>query len=152
MTSHFSRAALALLFIQLTCTIPALAQGFPARPIRLIVPYGPGASTDTMARLVGQKVSEDLKQPVIIENRAGASGMIGADFVAKAAPDGYTILLATDATHSGNVHLMKAPPFHRLRESTPITLAAKNILVLAANPSFAPNTIAELIRRNNITE
>ena len=80
MSSHFSRAALALLLIELACTIPALAQGFPARPIRLVVPYGAGASTDTMARLLGQKVSEDQKPPVIIENRAGASGMIGADF------------------------------------------------------------------------
>ena len=145
MSSHLQRAALALLLLHLACTSAALAQGFPSRPIRLVVPYGPGASTDTMARLVGQKVSEDLKQPVIIENRAGASGMIGADFVARAAPDGYTILLATDATHSGNVHLMKAPPFHPLRDSTPITMAAKNILVLAANPAFSPNTIAELI-------
>ncbi len=145
MSCNFARAALALVVLHLACATAAFAQSFPLRPIRLVVPYGPGASTDTMARLVGQKVSEDLKQPVIIENRAGASGMIGADFVAKAAPDGYTILLATDATHSGNVHLMKAPPFHPLRDSTPITMAAKNILVLAANPAFAPNTIAELI-------
>ena len=124
---------------------PVAAQTFPSKPIRLVVPYGPGASTDTMGRMVAQKVSEDLKQPVIVENRAGASGMIGADMVMKAAPDGYTILLGTDATHSGNAHLMKAPPFHPLKDSTPITMAAKNILVLAASPTFPPNNIAELL-------
>lgn len=135
-------AAAAILF---ACAQAALAQSFPARPIRLIVPYGPGASTDTMGRMVAQKVSEDLRQPVIVENRAGASGMIGADMAMKAPPDGYTILLGTDATHSGNAHLMKAPPFHPVKDSTPITMAAKNILVLAASPAFPPSNIAELL-------
>ncbi|MBL8383362.1 MAG: tripartite tricarboxylate transporter substrate binding protein [Burkholderiales bacterium] len=121
------------------------AQSYPARPIRLIVPYGPGASADAMGRLVAQKMSEDLGQPVVVENRAGASGMIGADVVAKSAPDGYTILLATDATHGGNAHLMKAPPFHPLRDSTPITMAAKNLLVLVASPSLPASSVRELV-------
>ena len=144
----FKASILALLVMSAVLSLHSTssdAQTFPNRPIRLVVPYGPGASTDTMGRMVAQKVSEDLKQPVIVENRAGASGMIGADMVMKAAPDGYTILLGTDATHSGNAHLMKAPPFHPVKDSTPITMAAKNILVLAANPNFPPNNIAELL-------
>lgn len=126
-------------------TAPALAQSYPNKPIKIVVPYSPGATTDIMGRLVAQKVSEDLKQPVVVENKAGASGMIGSDFVAKAAPDGYTILLATDGTHVGNPFLMKNFPFHPVKDVTPITLGAKNLLVLVANPALPVNNVKELI-------
>ena len=124
---------------------PALAQSFPNKPIKFIVPYTPGATTDMMARLVGQKVSEELKQPVIIENKAGASSMVGAAFVAKAAPDGYTILLATDAIYTGNLFHMKNFLFNPIKDFTPIIMGAKNILVLVANPSVPVNNVKELI-------
>ncbi len=134
-----------LLLAQALALGAAHAQTFPSRPIKLVVPYGPGASTDSTARLVGQKVSEDLKQPVVVDNRAGAAGMMGSDFVAKAPADGYTILLATDGTHTGNPHLMKNHPFHPVRDVTPITLAARNVIVLAAHPSLPVNSVPELI-------
>jgi tripartite-type tricarboxylate transporter receptor subunit TctC len=129
----------------LSLAAAAVAQPYPHKPIKLVVPYPPGASTDVVARLVGQKVGEDLGQPVIVENRGGASGNIGSDSVAKAAPDGYTFLLATDATHSSNAYLFKNFPFDVIKDVTPITLAAKNIIVLVAHPSFPPNNVRELI-------
>lgn len=139
----FFRRALALLALPLA--VAANAQGYPAKPIKLIVPYPPGASTDAVARQVGQKMSDDLGQPIVVDNRAGASGNIGSDLVAKSPADGYTFLLGTDATHTSNPHLFKAFPFDVIRDATPLTLAAKNILVLVALPSFPPNNIRELI-------
>jgi tripartite-type tricarboxylate transporter receptor subunit TctC len=125
--------------------LAAGAQPYPSKPIKLVVPYPPGASTDAVARMVGQKVSEDLGQPVIVDNRGGASGNIGSDFVAKSPADGYTFLLATDATHTANAWLFKNFPFDVVKDVTPITMAAKNIIVLVAHPSFPPNTVAELV-------
>ncbi|MEO7403035.1 MAG: tripartite tricarboxylate transporter substrate-binding protein, partial [Burkholderiales bacterium] len=89
----------------------ALAQAYPDKPIRLVVPYPPGGSSDVLGRLVAQKMTESMGQNVLVDNRAGASGNIGTDFVAKAAPDGYTFLLGTDATHGTNMHLAKNPAF-----------------------------------------
>jgi len=123
----------------------AQTQPYPHKPIKLVVPYPPGASTDAVARLVAQKVSEDLGQPIVVENRSGASGNIGSDYVSKAAPDGYTFLLATDATHTSNPYLFRNFPFDVIRDATPITMAAKNIVVLVAHPSFPPNNVRELI-------
>ncbi|HEY8709071.1 MAG TPA: tripartite tricarboxylate transporter substrate binding protein [Burkholderiaceae bacterium] len=135
-------AAFAILAL---ATAAAMGQGYPNRPIRLVVPYPPGASTDAVARIVGQKMAEDLGQPVIVDNKGGASGNIGSDFVAKAAPDGYTLLLGTDATHTANYFLFKNFPYDPIRDFTPLTMAAKNIVVLVANPAFPPNNIRELI-------
>ena len=129
----------------LSLAAAAVAQPYPSKPIRLVVPYPPGASTDVVARLVGQKIGDEFGQPVIVENRGGASGNIGSDHVAKSAPDGYTFLLATDATHSSNAYLFKDFPFDVIKDVTPITMAAKNIIVLVAHPSFPPNNIRELI-------
>jgi tripartite-type tricarboxylate transporter receptor subunit TctC len=139
----FIRFALAVIAFQLACVVQA--QTFPNHPIKLVVPYPPGATTDAVARLVSQKVREDLGQPVIVDNRGGASGNIGSDFVAKAAPDGYTLVLGTDATHASNPYLFKGFPFDPIKNATPITMAVKNIIVLVAHPSFPPNTIPELI-------
>lgn len=128
------------------CGATAMAQdAYPNRMIKMVVPYGPGATTDLMARLVAQKVSDDLKQPVIVDNRAGAGGMIGSDLVAKSPADGYTILLATDGTHTGNPFLMKKFPFHAVNDVTPISLGAKNIMALVANPSVPVKNVRELI-------
>lgn len=128
------------------CSLSALADdGYPNHLIKLVVPYGPGATTDLMARLVAQKVGDDLKQTVLVDNRAGASGMIGSDLVAKSPADGYTILLATDGTHTGNPFLVKKFPFHAINDVTPISLAAKNIIALVANPSVPARNVRELI-------
>jgi len=120
-------------------------QAFPSRAIRIIVPYPPGASTDALSRTLAVKLSESMGQPVIVENKAGASGNIGADFVAKAAPDGYTILMGTDATHGTSPHITKDLPFHPVRDFTAITVAVGNIIGLAAHPSTPFNTVAELV-------
>ena len=133
--------ALALSSLALT----AAAQTYPNKPLRLVVPYPPGATTDLTARLVAQKISDQFGQSIIVDNKGGASGNIGSDIVAKAAPDGYTFLIATDATHTTNPYLFKDFPFDVIKDVTPITMAAKNIIVLVANPSFPPNTMRELI-------
>lgn len=123
----------------------AFAGEWPERPIKMIVPYPPGATTDTIARLVGQKLSAALGQPVIIENKGGASGIIGSDMVAKAAPDGYTILLGNNATHAASVHMVPNPPYHPVRDFTPLALACTNPIVLAVHPSIPAKTLPELI-------
>lgn len=141
---HFLRAALMGAAI-VTGGVAVAQDAYPNRMIKLVVPYSPGATTDMMARLVAEKIREDFKQTVVVENRAGASGMIGSDFVAKSAPDGYTILLATDGTHTGNPFLLKKFPFDAINDVTPITLGAKNLVGLVAHPSLPVNNVRELI-------
>jgi tripartite-type tricarboxylate transporter receptor subunit TctC len=123
----------------------AQAPDYPSRPLRLVVPYPPGASTDQLGRMVAQKLSQAFGQSVVVENRAGASGNIGTEAVAKAAPDGYTIVLGTDATHAANAHFMAAPTFDPLRDFTPLTMAAANPIVLVVNPSVPAATLRELL-------
>jgi tripartite-type tricarboxylate transporter receptor subunit TctC len=139
---------------RLRCVLAALAlaasqaafgQAYPAKPVRFVVPYPPGASTDTVARAVAQKLSDTMGQQVFVENRAGASGNIGADHVAKSAPDGYTILLGTDATHTTNVFFGKNFPYDPVKDFTPITLAVGNVIVLASHPSVPVASMPELI-------
>jgi tripartite-type tricarboxylate transporter receptor subunit TctC len=144
---RFARAALVgVVFAVLTLALPAVhAQPYPSRPIKIVVPYPPGAATDTTARAVAQKMSESIGQQVLVENRPGASGNIGSDFVAKQPPDGYTFLMATDASHGTNVHLSKNFPYDPIKDFAPITLAAGNIIVLAAHPSVPARTMSELI-------
>ena len=122
----------------------ALAQEFPSRSIRLIVPFTPGAGTDTTARILAEKLSVSLGQPVVVENRGGASGSIGTDAGAKAAADGYTWTYATDPPFTINPHLRKLS-FDPLKDFVPVSLVAKVPLVLVANPALAASTIAELV-------
>ncbi|WP_167772602.1 Bug family tripartite tricarboxylate transporter substrate binding protein [Ramlibacter henchirensis] len=131
----------------LAFSLPGLAsaQTYPDKPIRLIVPYPPGASTDALGRLVGQKVSASIGQPVVVDNRGGASGNIGTEAVAKSPPDGYTFGLGTDATHAANTHLVANPPFQPLRDFTPLALAAMNPIVLVVHPSVPASNLQELI-------
>ncbi len=123
----------------------AVLAAFPDKPIKLIVPYPPGASTDNISRLVAEHMAENLGQPVIVENRGGASGTIGGAMISKADPDGYTFGMGTDGSHATAPHLMKAKPYDPINDFTPITQAVKNILVLVANPDFEPNNIEELV-------
>ena len=127
--------------------IPSLAtaQTYPDKQIRLVVPYPPGASTDSLGRMVAQKISGALGQTVVVDNRAGASGNIGSELVSKAAPDGYTFLLGTDATHAANMNMVPNPPFNPVRDFTPLSLAALNPIVLVVHPSIAANNIRELV-------
>lgn len=124
----------------------ARAQSWPDKPLRLVVPYPPGASTDAMGRIVAQAIAGPLGQTVVVDNRGGASGSIGSDQVAKSAPDGYTFVLGTDATHSANYHLSAAPPYHPVKDFTPLTLAVLNPMVLVINPAVTPaRTLAEMM-------
>ena len=126
---------------------PALGQGiegYPEKSIRFIVPFPPGAANDTLARAVGQKLSERWQRPVIIDNRGGAGGVVGTVLAAKASPDGYTIVLVP-ATHSINVSLYSKPPFDAVRDFSPISLIATGAYMLVANPSLPAKSVKELI-------
>jgi tripartite-type tricarboxylate transporter receptor subunit TctC len=124
----------------------AAAQPFPAKPIKIIVPYSPGGTTDLMARLVGQKLTERLGQPVVVENKPGANGMIGADAVAKAPPDGYTLGIASPGTHAANATLYKGTiPYDTIKDFTPVTLGVSAPFLLVVHPSLGANSVKELI-------
>lgn len=129
----------------LTGTARAQAN-FPTRPITLIVPFAAGGSTDIVARLVGQKMGETLGQSVVIENRAGAGGNVGATAVARAQPDGYTILMGTIATHALNPAILKTVTFDPVKDFTPISLLAVVPNVMVVNPNFPAKTVQEVIK------
>ena len=98
--------------------LPIFAQPYPARAVRMVVPYPPGGAPDLVTRLLAQRISVPLGQPVIVENRAGASSIIGTEYVARSAPDGYTLLLGTTTTHVTNVLLMRKVPYDPLKDFT----------------------------------
>jgi len=123
----------------------AFAQSYPGKPVRIIVPYSAGGGTDIVARAVGQKLSEIWGQSVIVDNRAGASGMIGAEAAARASADGYTLLMATPAEVATNHHLYSKVSYNPERDFAPITLVAVTPLVVAANPDVPAKNIQELV-------
>jgi tripartite-type tricarboxylate transporter receptor subunit TctC len=129
-----------------TCAQEAAAR-FPSRPIHLIVPFPAGGPADIVARLIGQRMSEDWGQPVIIENRAGANTIIAAQAAAKAAPDGYTLLMAIDSTLVMNQLLYKNLPYDPLADFAPVSLTSKTVSVLAVSAATGPRTVKELIAR-----
>jgi len=143
------RPAVLTTIVAISAVIPvqsASAQNFPTKPIHLIVPYSAGGGTDFFARLVGQKMSELVGQPIVIENKPGAATNLGADFVAKATPDGYTVLLGDVATYAANPSLYKKLPFDPSKDFAPVTLTARFLSVLVTNPNkFKVNSVAELI-------
>jgi tripartite-type tricarboxylate transporter receptor subunit TctC len=136
--------ALAALAIMLGCAGGAMAQGWPNRPIRMIVPYTPGGYTDLMARLVGQKISDALGQPIIFENKPGANAIIGTDVVAKAAPDGYTFGTVI-AAHAVNATLNPKLPYDTLKDFSYVSLMSVAPLIMIAHPSLPANNVQELI-------
>ncbi|MGE0310515.1 MAG: Bug family tripartite tricarboxylate transporter substrate binding protein [Lautropia sp.] len=139
-------AASAALALGLAAPSPGHAQTWPDKPIRLIVGYPPGASNDSLARIVAERIGPVLGQNVVVDNRAGASGSIASELTAKAAPDGYTFQICNDATHSSNYSAVAKPPYDPAKDFTPLTLAALNPIVLVVNPAFTPvKTLAELV-------
>ena len=124
---------------------PLLGQDYPEKTIRIIVPYSPGGTADMLARTIGQTMAESLGQQVIIDNRPGAGGNIGADLAAKAAADGYTLLMGTVATHAINPNLYPKIPFDAARDFAPIVLVATLPNILVVNPSVAARNTKELI-------
>src|SRR5262245_36736930 len=124
----------------------AHAQGWPSeRPIRLIVPFQAGSSSDTIARIVGQKLAERLGQQIIVDNRVGASSMIGTEAVARAQPDGYTLGLANTTTHASATALSANPSYDPVKDFAPVAMIGSSPFVLLSAPKFPPTTIAELI-------
>ena len=134
-----------LLFAVLVAPIIALGQAWPSKPVRLVVPYPPGGSTDLLARTIGVKVGEALGQQIIVDNRAGAGGMLGSDSVARSAPDGYTILLGTGATHGLTLLLSKTISYDPVKDFTAITAAVEVPIILVVHPSIPGATAQDLV-------
>ena len=147
MTPVKSRTVISLLAAAALLIPAAYAQTYPdpKKPIRIIVPTAPAGGNDAMARIVAQKLTERMKQPVIVENKAGANGAIGSEFVARAAPDGYTILFGYIATHGINPSLSKVP-YDPVKDFAPIARIADAPGVLVVHPAFRPKRFRNLSR------
>ena len=123
----------------------ALAQSYPSKPVRFVVPYTPGGGTDLMARALAQRLTENIGQSFIVENRAGAGGNLGMEFVARAAPDGYTIALALTAQYVVNPALYPKLPYDPVKDYAPIMLVARNPYVLIVHPTVPAKSLKELL-------
>jgi tripartite-type tricarboxylate transporter receptor subunit TctC len=134
----------AAVLLAATITTSAVAQAYPTRPITLVVPSTPGGSVDQLAREIGRKLQERLGQPVVVDNRSGAGGIIGTEAVARAKPDGYTLLVGTIAGLATNVSLEKIR-YDPLRDFAPITLIATQDFVLCVNPGFRVNSVTDVV-------
>lgn len=127
------------------CALPACAQTFPTRQIRIVIGFPPGGGIDSVARLIAPKLSEALGQPVLVDNKPGANGVLGTDIVAKSAPDGHTIFLGTTGNISINPIFMANLPFNMERDLAPLMQVASVPFLLYTNPGFPPKTLAELV-------
>jgi tripartite-type tricarboxylate transporter receptor subunit TctC len=125
---------------------PAAAQDYPSRPVTIAVPYGAGGGVDVVTRLVAQQLSAKLGQPFVVDNRTGAGGLIASSSVAKAAPDGYTLLLATDAQLAAQVTLRKALPYDPLKDFVPIALVGATPFGLIVNASLPVKSVSDLVQ------
>ena len=141
------RAVLGAIALAATATLPlgAAAQNYPTKPITIVVPFAAGGTTDILARLVGQYLSTELGQPVVVENKAGAGGNIGAAFAAKAAADGHTLFMGTVGTHAINAALYKKLPYDPIKDFAPLTRVAMVPNLLVAHPSQPFKTVQEMI-------
>lgn len=141
----FSRIRRSLLSLSLLGLVGLAHAEYPDKPITLIVPWAPGGSTDILARSLAEQLSKTLGQNVIVDNRAGASGNIGSNAVAKAKPDGYTLLVGSMSTHAMNPALMPAMPFKGVEDFTPIALMAYVVNTMVVHPSVPARTVKEFI-------
>jgi tripartite-type tricarboxylate transporter receptor subunit TctC len=148
MTMNFFRPiALAAAVLSATALVPAVAQAqsFPEKSITFVVPFAAGTATDQIARALGNGVTAESRQPVIIDNRAGASGFIASQYVAKAAPDGYTVLVTTNTTHAANEHLYRKMPYDPVKDFAPVAALGKGGQIMVVRPDFAAKTVAEFV-------
>lgn len=123
---------------------PARAE-FPDKPVRFVVPFAAGSATDQLARAIGQAMTTDAKVTVVVDNKPGANGFIAASDVAKAAPDGYTVLITTNTTHAANEHLFRKLPYDPVKDFTPITALGKGGQIMVVNPQLPVRTVGEFI-------
>jgi tripartite-type tricarboxylate transporter receptor subunit TctC len=138
--------AFALTFaLALPCLPNAYAQTWPSKPIRIVVPFSPGGFADSSARSIADRLAARLGQPVVVENRPGAAGNIGAEMVAKSPPDGYTLLLAYDGTMVVNPHVYAKLGFDTLKDFAPVTKLGDGAVIIVAHPSVPANNLRELI-------
>jgi len=138
--------AAAAALLSLACAAPAAhAQGWPSKPIKYIVNFAPGGTTDILARMIGPRLAEALGQPVVVENKPGQAGSVGAAELARAAPDGYTIGAGTISSHAINVSLYSKLPYDVFKDFAPITLLASLPNMLVVHPSIPANSVPELI-------
>jgi tripartite-type tricarboxylate transporter receptor subunit TctC len=135
-----------LMAVLLGCLpVTVLAELYPSKPIHIVAPFPPGGPVDILSRTIGNKLAQTLGQPVVVDNRAGAGGNIGADAVAKSAPDGYTLLMGFVGTHAINPSLYSKMPYDNVKDFEPVTLVAVVTIVLVVNPSVPATSINELI-------
>lgn len=130
----------------LLCATTAFAQApYPSQRVTIVVPFPPGAATDTLARTVAKKLSENWNQTVVVENKAGATGGIGAQYVARSAPDGYTLLMATSSSHTMGPQMKKKPMFDSIKDFKPVSLVAWSPNVLVVHPKVPADSVAKLV-------
>ncbi len=141
----FQRVSRCLFLLALSFAAQAASAAYPEKPITLIVPWAAGGSTDILARAIAEQLTKSMGQPVIVDNRVGASGNIGSNFVAKAKPDGYTLLIGSMSTHAMNPTLMPNMPFKGADDFTPIALVANVINTMVVNPSVPASNLREFI-------
>ena len=123
----------------------AQAQAFPEKPITFVVPFAAGTATDQIARALGTQITAETKQAVVIDNKAGASGFIASQSVAKAPADGYTVLITTNTTHAANEHLFKKLPYDPVKDFSPVAALGKGGQIMVVNPTFPAKSVAEFI-------
>jgi tripartite-type tricarboxylate transporter receptor subunit TctC len=141
------RTLLAAAAIALGAALPgtALAQAYPSKPITFVVPFAAGSATDQLARALGQSITEQTRQAVIVDNKAGASGMLAAQSAARAAADGYTALITTNTTHAANEHLYKKLPYDAVKDFAPVTGLGKGGQILVVNANSPYKSVADLL-------
>ncbi|VTU46708.1 Argininosuccinate lyase (plasmid) [Variovorax sp. SRS16] len=142
---RYRSLAMATAILASAAPLLAQAQGFPDKAITFVVPFAAGTATDQIARTLANGVGAETRQPVIVDNKAGASGFIASQNVAKAAPDGYTVLITTNTTHAANEHLFKKLPYDPVKDFAPITALGKGGQIMVVSPSFPAKTVAEFV-------
>ena len=132
-------------FISVAVAAPALAQNYPAKPIKIIIAQAPGSATDVISRVVGNRLSESLGQPIVIEARPGAGGALGTEAAARSAPDGYTLFMGNNSTHGSNPAIYAKLPYDAVNDFAPISFVASVPYVLVVEPSLPVKSVQELI-------
>lgn len=139
------KTAIATLMLSMACAPAAFAQAWPSKPIRIIIPYAAGGGIDVLSRAIGEKLSQRFGQSVVIDNRPGAGTLLGSELAARAAPDGYTLIVTTDATMSINPHMYPKLPYDPVKDFAPITQMVFLNQLMVANPGVPASNLKELI-------